>query len=160
MVGGGWFWVGYYLVTLVVYVMVLRSGERLTMTGFLQRAMYVWFLPAFLAPMLVRDDLFIMRGWTGLIEYRWLLMVLAALPGTAYLVMCCPQDVFGAAAARNPHDLNSLEWAADSPPIHLNFETIPTVYRGPYEYSSPAVEEDFLPQDRSLPPGVAEPAGH
>ena len=27
---------------------------------------------------------------------------------------------------------------------------IPTVYRGPYEYSPPGVREDYLPQDRAL----------
>jgi cytochrome c oxidase subunit 1 len=43
-----------------------------------------------------------------------------------------------------------LEWAASSPPPHGNFDAIPVVYRGPYEYSSPEVEEDYLPQNRPL----------
>jgi len=44
-----------------------------------------------------------------------------------------------------------LEWvAAPSPPIgHGNFETIPSVYRGPYEYSVPDAEEDFIPQNKN-----------
>ena len=34
---------------------------------------------------------------------------------------------------------------------HLNWgATLPTVYRGPYEYSSPESRDDFLPQ--STPP--------
>ena len=44
---------------------------------------------------------------------------------------------------------NTLEWSATtSPPLgHGNFEVIPEVYRGPYEYSSPDSEKDFLPQN-------------
>jgi cytochrome c oxidase subunit 1 len=29
---------------------------------------------------------------------------------------------------------------------HGNFETVPTVYRGPYEYSVPGADKDFTPQ--------------
>ena len=36
----------------------------------------------------------------------------------------------------NPWNANTLEWAAASPPPHGNWgPTLPTVYRGPYEYS-------------------------
>jgi cytochrome c oxidase subunit I len=58
----------------------------------------------------------------------------------------------GRRAEQNPWQANTLEWtAAPSPPPHLNFgPTLPHVYRGPYEYSSPEVEEDYLPQDRDL----------
>ena len=40
----------------------------------------------------------------------------------------------GKKAGRNPWHSNTLEWTAPSPPPHGNFETIPIVYRGPYEY--------------------------
>ena len=56
----------------------------------------------------------------------------------------------GERASKNPWQANTLEWTAPSPPPHGNFDAIPVVYRGPYEYSSPEVEEDFLPQDRRL----------
>ncbi len=56
----------------------------------------------------------------------------------------------GEKAAENPWDANGLEWTVPSPPPHGNFAKVPTVYRGPYEYSSPLVEEDFLPQTRKL----------
>ena len=56
----------------------------------------------------------------------------------------------GEKAAENPWDANGLEWTVPSPPPHGNFANVPTVYRGPYEYSSPLVEEDFLPQTRKL----------
>jgi len=45
-----------------------------------------------------------------------------------------------------------LEWTAPSPPGHGNFDVLPICYRGPYEYSSPLVEEDFLLQTEYLPP--------
>jgi cytochrome c oxidase subunit 1 len=57
----------------------------------------------------------------------------------------------GRRAERNPWQANTLEWVAPTPTPHGNFATIPTVYRGPYEYSSPEVPEDYLPQDRALP---------
>jgi cytochrome c oxidase subunit 1 len=60
----------------------------------------------------------------------------------------------GRRADRNPWQANTLEWVAPTPTPHGNFEVIPTVYRGPYEYSSPEVEEDYLPQDRSLAAGA------
>ncbi|MFQ5882900.1 MAG: cbb3-type cytochrome c oxidase subunit I [Candidatus Methylomirabilales bacterium] len=58
----------------------------------------------------------------------------------------------GKKAARNPWEANTLEWRTPSPPPHGNFEAIPVVYRGPYEYSLPEVPEDWLPQDRQVLP--------
>src|SRR5213595_1650129 len=66
--------------------------------------------------------------------------------------------IAGKKAERNPWQANILEWTAASPPPHGNFEVIPTVYRGPYEYSSPLVKEDWLPQDRRLGPEAAAAA--
>jgi cytochrome c oxidase subunit I len=57
---------------------------------------------------------------------------------------------FGKKADRNPWKANTLEWETPSPPGHGNFEHALTVYRGPYEYSSPEVTEDYLPQARQL----------
>ena len=55
----------------------------------------------------------------------------------------------GRKAGDNPWQANTLEWSAPSPPPHGNFGSrLPAVYRGPYEYSSPDSEEDWLPQDR------------
>ncbi len=61
----------------------------------------------------------------------------------------------GRVAERNPWQANTLEWSAPSPPPHGNFERVPVVYRSPYEYSSPEVVEDWLPQDRPLTPPAA-----
>jgi len=66
----------------------------------------------------------------------------------------------GAKAPENPWEDNGLEWTVPSPPPHGNFVSVPHVYRAPYEYSSPFVTEDFLPQNRELPEGVPSAAPH
>jgi cytochrome c oxidase subunit I len=66
----------------------------------------------------------------------------------------------GRPAERNPWQANTLEWVAPTPTPHGNFDTIPTVYRGPYEYSSPEVPEDYLPQDRQLAGGARTRGSH
>jgi cytochrome c oxidase subunit I len=53
----------------------------------------------------------------------------------------------GKEAGPNPWRANSLEWAIPSPPPHGNFERMPTVYRGAYEYSHPDAAEDFILQN-------------
>ncbi len=40
----------------------------------------------------------------------------------------------GEKAPKNPWGGKTLEWEADSPPIHENFEKQPVVTAGPYEY--------------------------
>ena len=46
-------------------------------------------------------------------------------------------------------ECTTLEWvAAPSPPIgHGNFEEVPNVYRGAYDYSVPDAKKDYLPQN-------------
>jgi len=66
----------------------------------------------------------------------------------------------GKKAEDNPWHANTLEWTARYPIPHGNFETLPTVYRGPYEYSSPEVEEDWLPQTKKLATAKSGGNGH
>jgi cytochrome c oxidase subunit I len=66
----------------------------------------------------------------------------------------------GKRATENPWQANTLEWVAPSPPPHGNFVTTPVVYRGPYEYSSPEVEEDWLSQARRLETATSGGGGH
>jgi cytochrome c oxidase subunit 1 len=49
----------------------------------------------------------------------------------------------------NPWQATTIEWVATtSPPLgHGNFEVLPVVTRGPYEYSVPGAAADFIPQD-------------
>jgi cytochrome c oxidase subunit 1 len=51
----------------------------------------------------------------------------------------------------NHWDATTLEWAAaTSPPLaHGNFAEIPTVVRGPYDYSVPGAPRDFVPQHQA-----------
>ncbi len=48
----------------------------------------------------------------------------------------------------NPWQATTLEWAAaPSPPVaHGNFPEVPVVVRGPYEYSPPDADDEYLPQ--------------
>ncbi|HKD12717.1 MAG TPA: cbb3-type cytochrome c oxidase subunit I [Thermoanaerobaculia bacterium] len=64
----------------------------------------------------------------------------------------------GRVAGSNPWHANTLEWQTSSPPPHENFDHIPTVYRGPYEYSAPERADDHWPQDE--PPSGAASVGH
>ncbi len=50
-------------------------------------------------------------------------------------------------AGPNPWKANTLEWTTESPPPHGNWPELPTVYRGPYEYSLPDREDDYFPQN-------------
>ena len=61
----------------------------------------------------------------------------------------------GKRAERNPWQANTLEWTVPSPPPHGNFETIPVVHGGPYEYSPPGVPADYLPQTQPRVPHLA-----
>ncbi|GAC1395031.1 MAG: cytochrome c oxidase subunit I [Thermoanaerobaculia bacterium] len=56
---------------------------------------------------------------------------------------------WGERAEANEWQATTLEWCATtSPPLgHGNFEVMPVVYRGPYEYSVPGAEDSFLAQN-------------
>jgi cytochrome c oxidase subunit 1 len=63
---------------------------------------------------------------------------------------------YGAKAPNNPWLATTLEWTLPSPPtFHGNFPVIPTVYNGPYEYSVPGMEKDYLPQNEKAPAHVS-----
>jgi cytochrome c oxidase subunit 1 len=85
------------------------------------------------------------------------LQALRILATVALLVMLAFQFVFffnfawslrsGAKAPKNPWKSNTLEWTTESPPPHGNWKELPTVYRGPYEYSVPGRADDYWPQN-------------
>ena len=78
----------------------------------------------------------------------------------------------GKMAGHNPWNACSLEWqTAEVPPGHGNFgETLPVVYRWPYDYGFPGAADDFVPQNvpphqvstgsggESVPDGAVQPA--
>jgi cytochrome c oxidase subunit 1 len=62
----------------------------------------------------------------------------------------------GPKAPANPWNATTLEWSIPSPPPFDNFAgQIPVVYRGPYEFSVPGADEDFIPQ-HLMPEKVTE----
>ncbi|HKB16081.1 MAG TPA: cbb3-type cytochrome c oxidase subunit I [Planctomycetota bacterium] len=67
----------------------------------------------------------------------------------------------GRKSEANPWKSNTLEWTTASPVPYHNFDRIPTVYRGPYEYSSAEANGrgDWAPQD-APPDGRGHPAAH
>jgi len=85
------------------------------------------------------------------------LQALRILATASLVVMLSFQFVFlynfihslirGPKAPKNPWRSNTLEWTTDSPPPHGNWSQMPTVYRGPYEYSVPGRAQDYWPQD-------------
>ena len=72
------------------------------------------------------------------------------------ILMFCTQGLFifnlfwsifkGKKAGNNPWESNTLEWTTTSPPPYYNFENVPKVYRGPYEYSQSGRAADWIAQ--------------
>ncbi len=52
----------------------------------------------------------------------------------------------GEKAGRNPWNSTTVEWLAPSPAPHGNFDRPIEVVRGPYEYSVPGSDKDYVPQ--------------
>ena len=92
-----------------------------------------------------------LQEWNLFITYSAFCLFLAQLPFCVNLIWSLR---YGRRAEANPWFANTLEWSVPSPPTHGNFVVTPIVYRGPYEYSSPLVTEDWLPQDRVLSPAT------
>jgi cytochrome c oxidase subunit 1 len=89
-----------------------------------------------------------LQHWNVFITVSALLLGVAQIP---FVINFFWSLVAGKKASENPWQSNTLEWTAPSPPPHLNWGAqLPTVYRGPYEYSSPEVPDDYLPQTRAL----------
>jgi len=85
------------------------------------------------------------------------LYLLRQIATISLIIMLVSQSIFlanfffsifkGKKAEENPWKANTLEWQCPSPPPHGNFKEMPTVYRGPYEFSHPDREEDYWPQN-------------
>jgi cytochrome c oxidase subunit 1 len=96
-----------------------------------------------------------LQHWNVFITVSALCLGLAQIP---FVINFFWSLFAGPKAPVNPWNSNTLEWTAPSPPPHLNWgPALPTVYRGPYEYSSPESTTDFLPQTQA--PGRAVTAG-
>lgn len=61
---------------------------------------------------------------------------------------------YGKKAVQNPWRSNTLEWTAPVEHMHGNWPgEIPEVHRWPYDYSNPAHDEDFVPQNVPMKEG-------
>jgi cytochrome c oxidase subunit 1 len=96
----------------------------------------------------------------GFVDLNKFITVAAIIGFTAqfiFLYNFVKSIFWGEKAGRNPWKANSLEWTV-AEPGHGNWTgPIPTVYRGPHEYSKPGVALDYLPQhvsDEDLAKGV------
>jgi cytochrome c oxidase subunit 1 len=76
--------------------------------------------------------------------------------GQIFFVINFVKSMFaGKKAEANPWQVGTLEWEIPSPPPVHNFDTIPTVVRGPHEYNNPEfvkrLGRDWISQTEQLP---------
>ncbi|HSI33892.1 MAG: cbb3-type cytochrome c oxidase subunit I [Phycisphaerae bacterium] len=87
-------------------------------------------------------------------DMNWFISISAFVLGISqlpFIINFLGGLIWGKKASQNPWNATTLEWVdAPTPPPHNNFLVTPVVHHGPYEYSSPLVEEDFLAQTRPL----------
>ena len=58
----------------------------------------------------------------------------------------------GKKATQNPWEATTLEWTTATPPPHDNFGGVtPVVHHGPYEYSVPSADKDYIMQTDPTP---------
>jgi cytochrome c oxidase subunit I len=58
---------------------------------------------------------------------------------------------FGPKAAANPWRAHTLEWQVSSPPPIFNFDEVPTVVGGPYEYGVPGAVHGVFKEKKPVP---------
>ncbi len=79
------------------------------------------------------------------------------IAGQVFLVINIFRTIFGGGekASNNPWEVGTLEWEISSPPPVHNFDSIPTVVRGPHEFANPEVIKrlgrDWISQTEELP---------
>ena len=83
--------------------------------------------------------------WNQFMSWSAWLLGLAQIPFIINLFWSIKK---GKSVDSNPWEATTLEWAAaPSPPVgHGNFEKVPSVHRGPYEYSPPEKPDGFMAQ--------------
>jgi len=91
-------------------------------------------------------------------DWNVVITITAFVLGAAQLIFIYNffRSIFrGEKATENPWNATTLEWAAASPPPHLNWGAeLPVVYRGPYDFSMPGAARDFIPQNEPDPGGI------
>jgi cytochrome c oxidase subunit 1 len=59
----------------------------------------------------------------------------------------------------NPWRAHTLEWQVSSPPPIFNFDEVPTVVGGPYEYGVPGAVHGVFKEKRPVTAGAATTVG-
>lgn len=89
-----------------------------------------------------------MQHWNILITHAAIVLGFAQL---LFIANFIASIYAGKKAEENPWEANTLEWTIPSPAPYHNFEKIPTVYHGPYEYSSGVNNgKDWLAQNEKV----------
>ena len=88
--------------------------------------------------------------WNEIMSYSAWLLAVAQIPFIINLIRTLLRKK-DAEPDPNPWQATTIEWTdTTSPPMgHGNFEKVPTVHRGPYEYSVPGDSSDFTPQTQN-----------
>ncbi len=90
--------------------------------------------------------------WNAFISWSAYLLFATQL---LFIVNFCMSIFVGKKVGSNPWQATTLDWVATtSPPKgHGNFEEVPVVTCGPYEYSAPGHEDGFMPQNAAAQEG-------
>lgn len=85
--------------------------------------------------------------WNSVISMAVWTLAIAQIP---FILNFFGSAFFGKKTEENPWEATTLEWAAPSPPPHGNFPELPSVHRGPYDYSPPEEPTGYRPQNRPV----------
>jgi cytochrome c oxidase subunit I len=136
----------------VVFITLVFCGQLVAGYGGHQRRLFDPYQYTFLQHMLP------LNRWTSYFAF-----ILAASQVT-FVVNFFKSVFAGSKAESNPWEVGTLEWTLPSPPVHHNFDVVPTVFRGPHEYANPEVKKalgrDWIGQTEELPKSekASEPA--